>query len=92
MKQNYEQMMKIYSSLSLNDKRNEFSSLLAKTNELINILLKYDQIESDLSIKNYNSSLDSKLTEDEMFTFFYADLWNIKNKLLSLIIFKSNEQ
>lgn len=92
MKQNFEQMLSIYSSLNLNDKRNEFSTLLAKTNELINILLKYNQIENDLSIKNYNSFNDSKLTEDEIFTFFYEDLWNIKNKLLSLIIFKSNEQ
>ena len=92
MKQNYEQMMNLYSSLSLNDKRNEFSSLLTKTNELVNILLKSNQIENDLSVKNYNSSNDSKLTEDEIFTFFYDDLWNIKNKLLSLLIFKSNEQ
>jgi len=28
------------------------------------------------------------MTEDEILTFFYEDLWNIKNKVLSLLISK----
>lgn len=83
-------MMELYDVLSLNDKRNEFSLLLSKSNEIINTLLKMEQIENDLNIKNYNSSSDSKMTEDEMLTFLYEDMWNIKNKLLTLLIFKSN--
>jgi len=30
------------------------------------------------------------MTEDQMLTFLYEDVWNIKNKLLTLLIFKSN--
>ena len=40
MRTSYEEMMLLYSQLSLNEKRNEFSSLLGKTNELISELLK----------------------------------------------------
>jgi len=84
------QMMELYDGLSLNDKRNEFSSLLEKSSEIINTLLKMEQIENDLKIKNYNSATDSEMTEDQMLTFLYEDVWNIKNKLLTLLIFKSN--
>lgn len=91
MKSSYEEMMLLYSQLSLNEKRNEFSSLLEKTNELISEVLKMDQIQNDMKIKNYNAMNDHALTEDEIFTFFYEDLWNIKNRLLTLLILKSNK-
>lgn len=91
MNKNYEDMMLLYSKLDINDKRNEFSSLLEKTNQLIDELLKIEQIEDDTKIKNYDASKNSGLTEDEVFTFFYEDLWNIKNRLLSLLILKSNK-
>ena len=90
MRTELNKMMELYDGLSLNDKRNEFSSLLEKSNEIINTLLKMEQIENDLKIKNYNSASDSKMTEGEMLTFLYEDMWNIKNKLLTLLIFKSN--
>ena len=32
---------------------------------------------------------DSKLTESEMYTFLYEDLWNIKNRLLAFLVMKS---
>jgi len=38
------QMMELYDGLSLNDKRNEFSSLLEKSSEIINTLLKMEKI------------------------------------------------
>ena len=91
MKSSYEEMMLLYSQLSTNEKRNEFSSLLEKTNELIGEVLKMDQIQNDMKIKNYNAMEDYELTEDEVFTFFYEDLWNIKNRLLTLLILKSNK-
>ena len=58
---------------------------------LIGELLKMDQIENDMKIKNYNAMEDHELNEDEIFTFFYEDLWNIKNRLLTLLILKSNK-
>ena len=91
MRSSYEEMMKLYSQLSTNEKRNEFSSLLGKTNELISELLKMDRIQNDVKVKNYNAMDEHSLTEDEIFTFFYEDLWNIKNRLLTYLILKSNK-
>ncbi len=88
---NHEEMMRLYNELSINDKRNEFSSLLEKTNQIVSELLKIEQIPNDLTIKNYNSTSDSKLTEGEMYTFLYEDLWNIKNRLLTFLILKSSK-
>lgn len=90
MSKSYEDMMLLYSKLDINDKRNEFSSLLEKTNELIGEILKIEQIENDTQIKNYDPNENSDLTEDEVFTFFYEDLWNIKNRLLALLILSSS--
>ena len=91
MSKSYEDMMLLYSKLDINDKRNEFSSLLEKTNQLISELLQMEQIENDIKIKNYDTNENKNLTEDEVFTFFYEDLWNIKNRLLTLLILKSNK-
>jgi hypothetical protein len=91
MSKSYEDMMLLYSKLDINDKRNEFSSLLEKTNELISEILKIEEIENDTKIKNYDANKNSNLTEDEIFTFFYEDLWNIKNRLLALLILNSSK-
>ena len=88
---NHEKMMELYKELSINEKRNEFSSLLEKTNQLITELLRVEQIENDLAIKNYNALDDANMTEDEIFTFFYEDLWNVKNRLLTFLILKSSK-
>ena len=88
---NHEKMMELYKELSINEKRNEFSSLLEKINQLITELLRVEQIESNLDIKNYNALDDANKTEDEIFTFFYEDLWNVKNRLLTFLILKSSK-
>jgi hypothetical protein len=88
---NHEKMMELYKQLSINEKRNEFSSLLEETNPLITQLLRVEQIENDLDIKNYNALDDANKTEDEIFTFFYEDLWNVKNRLLTFLILKSRK-
>ena len=92
MSKSYEDMMLLYSKLNINDKRNEFSSLLEKTNQLIDELLKVEQIENNTQIKNYDTNEHKNLNEDEVFTFFYEDLWDIKNRLLALLILKSNKE
>jgi len=92
MNSSYDEMMKLYSELEINDKRNEFSSLLEKINQIISELLRDEKIENNLSVKNYNQENDLKLSEDEMFTFLYEDLWNIKNRLLTLLILKSSKK
>ena len=89
MNSSHEEMMKLYERLNIHEKRNEFSSLLEKTNQIISELLRMEQIENDLKIKNYNALDDVLMSEDEIFTFLYEDLWNIKNRLLSFLILKS---
>ena len=91
MKQGHEEMMNLYDHLSINDKRNEFSTLLEKTNQIVSELLKIEQINNDLQIKNYNTTTHSKFTESEMLTFLYEDLWNLKNRLLTFLIMKSEK-
>lgn len=91
MMTSFNEMMELYDQLNVNEKRNEFSSLLEKTNQIISTLLKVEGIENNAEIKNYNSSTDATLTEGEMFTFLYEDLWNIKNRLLSFLILKSSK-
>lgn len=91
MSSSHEEMMKLYEQLNINEKRNEFSSLLEKTNQIISELLRMEQIENDIKIKNYNALDDVLMSEDEVFTFLYEDLWNIKNRLLSFLILKSSK-
>ena len=91
MNSSFEEMMRLYDNLSLNDKRNELSSLFVKTSEIVNTLLKMENIENNLRIKNYDTNEDVRLSEDDMYTYFYEDMWNIKNKLLSLLIFNSSQ-
>ena len=50
-----------------------------------------EQIENNLKIKNYDANKDLYLSESQILTYFYEDMWNIKNKLLTLLIFKSNK-
>ena len=56
MDKSFEDMMLLYSKLDINDKRNEFSSLLKKTNELISEILKMNQIYNNTQIKNYDTN------------------------------------
>ena len=88
----HEEMMELYDRLNINEKRNEFSSLLEKTNQIISELLRMERIQNDLKIKNYNALDDVLMSEDEVFTFLYEDLWNIKNRLLSFLILKSSRE
>ena len=91
MSKSYEEMMILYSRLDKNDKINEFSLLLEKTNQLISEILKMEKIENYTEIKKYDPIENNNLTENETFTFFYENLWNIKNKLLALLILNSSK-
>lgn len=86
------EMLNLYKNLTLNDKRNEFSSLLLKTDELLNQLMLKFNISSFVQVKNYDSTNNLNFTEDDMMLFFFEDLWNIKNKILSLIVANENKE
>lgn len=82
-----DEMKVLYSKLSTKEKRNELSSLLVKLDKLIDQLALQNNADvKSISVKNYDSSLQSKQTEDDVLTFFYDDIWKIKSKVLSILI------
>ena len=85
-------MLSLYKNLTLNDKRNEFSSLLLKTDKLLDQLMLNVKYDLTGEVKNYNSIDNLNLTEDDIMLFFYEDLWNIKNKILTLIVANENKE
>ena len=84
-----DEMKELFKKLNVNEKRNEFSSLLLKTDKLLDQLLANNSIIKEKT-KNYNVNDD--LSESETLLFFYEDLWNIKNKLLALLILKQKKK
>lgn len=80
-----ENMMDLYKQLNIDNKRNEFSSLLLKVDTLLNALLAQKELNNNTTVKNYDINDGSKFNEDETLTFFYEDLWSLKNKILLLM-------
>ena len=78
-------MMDLYKQLNIDNKRNEFSSLLLKVDNLLNALLAQKELNNNTTVKNYDINAGSKFNEDETLTFFYEDLWSLKNKILLLM-------
>lgn len=74
-----------YDKLDVNTKRNQLSDELIIINELIkNVEGKYG-ITSVSKVKNYDQVGDAHLTEGEMLTFFYEDVFNIQQELITLL-------
>lgn len=74
-----------YDKLDINIKRNQLSDELIIINELIkNVEDKYG-ITSMSKVKNYDQVGDANLTEEEMLTFFYEDVFNIQQELITLL-------
>lgn len=85
-------LVNAFDSMSLNDKRNEFNSLLYKTNEILNQVLLLNGMENVFPIKNYDSNNDNKMSEEEIMTFLYEDLYKVKtNAVLLLTLIASNK-
>ncbi|MBQ9072484.1 MAG: hypothetical protein IJY25_04950 [Bacilli bacterium] len=82
------EMVELYKKLDTNEKRNEFSALMIKLDQLINQLIIQNNINTEnlKNVKNYDSVEQANNNEDDMMLFFYDDLWNIKNKILLLLI------
>lgn len=73
-----------FNKLSTNEKRNQISNELLIISELIkNIENKYN-LPSALSVKNYKTKNDEKLTESEMLSFIYEDIYNIEREIITL--------
>ena len=74
-----------FHKLDNNTKRNQISDELIIIGELIKNFEKKYGISSMLNVKNYDQVNDSKLSESEVLTFFYEDIFNIQQELITLL-------
>lgn len=80
-----EEFKNAFSNLNTNEKRNQISIELEIIGELIKNLEYIYGIESVLNIKNYNQIKDKNLTEDEMLSFIYEDIYQIQRELITIM-------
>lgn len=71
--------------LDVNTKRNQISNELMIIGELIkNYEMKYNIVPL-LNVKNYDQTNDKELDESQILTFFYEDIYNIQQELITLL-------
>lgn len=71
-----------FDKLDINTKRNQISNELMIIGELIKENEKNHGYNSKISIKNYDRINDKNLSEAEMLTFLYEDIFNIQQELI----------
>ena len=74
-----------FHKLDNNTKRNQISDELIIIGELIKKFETKYGIPSMLNVKNYDQVNDKKLSEGEVLTFFYEDIFNIQQELITLL-------
>lgn len=79
-----------FDKLDINTKRNQVSNELLIIKELIDNFKNINEIEGMLNVKNYDQNKDFSMTESEMLTFFYEDIYNIEQELITLLTFVNN--
>jgi len=80
-----EEMKNAYRQLDINDKRNQLSDELLIIFELIKRYENDKGINPITQVKNYGIVNDKNLNEDEILTFFYEDIYNIQQELITLL-------
>lgn len=79
------EMLKAFDVLDINTKRNQISNELLIIFELIKRYENNNGITPISSVKSYDSIKDEILDESEMLTFFYEDIFNIQQELITLL-------
>lgn len=80
-----QELLNSFDMLDINTKRNQISDELIIIHELIK---KYEEIKNITPItkvKNYDTTNDKELNEAEILTFFYEDIYNIQQELITLL-------
>lgn len=80
-----DKMKNAYKMLDINNKRNQLSDELIMMYELIKKFENDRGINPITQVKNYDSLNDYDMTEDEILTFFYEDVYNIQQELITLL-------
>lgn len=79
-----DEFKKAYNDLSVDQKRNQLSNELIMIGELIKNVEKINNIPSILSVKNYDSTIHQNLSESEMLSFIYEDIYSIQRELITV--------
>ena len=78
-------LLNSFDTLDINAKRNQISNELLVIHSLVT---KYEidiGIEPIAKIHNYDINNDKNMSEGEMLTFLYEDIYNIENELILLL-------
>lgn len=81
-----------FDKLDINTKRNQISDELIIIHELIKKYEERKGITPVTKIKNYDTSSDKDLNEAEILTFFYEDIYNIQQELITLLSILENKK
>ena len=87
-----EEMKKAFDSLDINTKRNQISNELLIINELIKNFENSNGFSPLYDVKSYDQNNDISLTEAEILTFFYEDIYNIEQELITLLTYITTKQ
>lgn len=84
------ELLNSFDILNINEKRNQISNELITIHELIKQIETKYGITPITSIKNYDIEKDKDLSEAEILTFLYEDIYNVEQELISLINIEEN--
>ena len=84
------ELLNSFDILNINEKRNQISNELITIHELIKQIETKHGITPITSIKNYDIEKDKDLSEAEILTFLYEDIYNVEQELISLINIEEN--
>lgn len=79
------EMKNSFDILDVNTKRNQISDELIIIYELIRKFESLNGISPITKVKNYDTIKDEALSESEMLTYFYEDIYNIQQELITLL-------
>lgn len=80
-----EDFKRSFDLLDINKKRNQISNELIIICELIKNMESYLGIHNEvIKVKDYDEAKNIKLTESEMLSFFYEDIYNIQRELITI--------
>lgn len=74
-----------FDNLTIDEKRNQISNELMIIGELINKIEKNYGVDNMLNIKNYDVVKDNDLTETEMLSYIYEDIYRIQKELITVL-------
>lgn len=79
------ELLNSFDVLDINTKRNQISDELIIIHELIKKYEELKHITPIIEVKNYDTNNDRDMTEAEMLTFLYEDIYNIQQELITLL-------